>query len=104
MAAICGATAGLARAGLLDNTKHTNNSLDYLAATHYKGAIHYKDAPAVRDGNLITASAMSPVDFAKEIFSCLGVYDDDVLDAWYGLFKTGDGKYFEQLMKAGAQG
>ena len=41
-----------------------------------------------------------PVDFAKEIFSCLDLYTDEVLDAWYGLFKTGDGKYFQQLMKA----
>lgn len=101
VAAICGATAGLAKAGLLDKAKHTSNSLDYLAATGYKGAKHYMEAPAVRDGNLITASAMSPVDFAKEIFSCLDVYDDDVLEAWYGMFKTGDGKYFQQLMKAG---
>jgi putative intracellular protease/amidase len=101
VAAICGATAGLAKAGLLDKTKHTSNALDYLAATGYKGAKHYVDAPAVRDGNLITASAMSPVDFAKEIFSCLGIYDDAVLNAWYGLFKTGDAKYFQQLMKAG---
>ena len=94
----------MAKAGLPDKTKHTSNSLDYLEATHYKGAKHYLDAPAVRDGNLITASAMSPVDFAKEIFSCLKVYDNDVLNAWYGLFKTGDRKYFQQLMKAGAQG
>ena len=101
VAAICGATAGLARAGSLDKRKHTSNALDYLAATGYKGAKHYVDAPAVRSGNLITASAMSPVDFAKEIFSSLGIYDDDVLNAWYGLFKTGDGKYFQQLMKAG---
>lgn len=104
VAAICGATFGLAKAGLLDKAKHTSNSFDYLAATQYQGAKHYVDAPAVRDGNLITASAMSPVDFAKEIFSCLDIYDDDVLNAWYGLFKTGDAKYFEQLMKAGGQG
>ena len=101
VAAICGATAGLAKAGLLDKPKHASNALDYLAATGYKGAKHYVDAPAVRDGNLITASAMSPVDFAKEIFSCLGIYDDAVLNAWHGLFKTGDTKYFQQLMKAG---
>jgi len=100
VAAICGATAGLAKAGLLDKTKHTSNSQEYLAATNYKGATHYIDAPAVRGGDLITASAMSPVDFAKEIFSCLDLYSDEVLDAWYGLFKTGDGKYFQQLMKA----
>jgi len=103
VAAICGATAGLAKAGLLDNVNHTSNSQDYLAATQYIGAKHYLEVPVVRDGNLITASAMSPVDFAKEIFSLLDIYDEDVLDAWYGLFKTGDGKYFQQLMKAGAQ-
>lgn len=102
VAAICGATAGLAKAGLLDNTRHTSNAREYLAATNYKGATRYIDAPAVRDGNLITASAMSPVDFAKEIFLCLDLYKQDVLDAWYGLFKTGDGKYFPQLMKAAA--
>ena len=100
VAAICGATAGLAKAGLLDKSKHTSNALDYLAATGYKGAKHYVDAPGVRDGNLITASE-SPVDFANEIFSCLGIYDDAVLNAWYELFKTGDAKYFLQLMKAG---
>ncbi len=33
VAAIFGATFGLAKAGLLDKTKHTSNSLDYLAAT-----------------------------------------------------------------------
>ena len=94
------AAYGLAKAGLLDKVKHTSNALDYLSATGYKGAKHYVDAPGVRDGNLITASE-SPVDFANEIFSCLGIYDDAVLNAWYGLFKTGDAKYFLQLMKAG---
>lgn len=43
---------------------------------------------------------MSPADFAKEIFPCLDLYSDEVFDAWYGLLKTGDGKYFQQLMKA----
>lgn len=100
VAAICGATAGLAHAGLLDDRRHTSNSRDYLAATHYKGAAHYVDAPTIRDGTLITASAMSPVDFAKEIFWCLDLYNQEVLDAWYGLFKTGDEKFFSELMKA----
>ncbi len=34
VAAICGATAGLARAGILDNKHHTSNALEYLQATH----------------------------------------------------------------------
>lgn len=100
VAAICGATAGLARAGLLDEIDHTSNSRDYIAATGYKGAAHYKDKPAVTSGNLITASAMNPVDFAKEIFEMLQVYPAKVLEAWYGLYKTGDAKYFADLMKA----
>ena len=33
VAAICGATAGLARAGLLDNRSHTSAAAEYLAAT-----------------------------------------------------------------------
>lgn len=100
IAAICGATAGLARAGVLDNVPHTSNSKDYIAQTGYKGSSHYRDKPAVTSGNLITASAMSPVDFAKEIFATLGVYSDDVLKAWYKLYKTGNAKYFADLMKA----
>jgi putative intracellular protease/amidase len=32
VAAICGATAGLARAGVLDTRRHTSNALEYLRA------------------------------------------------------------------------
>src|SRR5215213_3125345 len=37
VAAICGATAGLARAGLLDERRHTSASAEYLAMTGYAG-------------------------------------------------------------------
>ena len=102
VAAICGATAGLARAGLLDEVKHTSNSKDYIAQTGYAGASFFRDAPTVKSGHLITASAMSPLEFAREIFSSLGIYSDEVLAAWYKLNKTGDAKYFAELMKATA--
>jgi putative intracellular protease/amidase len=100
VAAICGATAGLARAGVLDTVAHTSNSKDYIAQTGYKGSSHYQDSPAVVSGNLITAAAMNPVDFAKEIFAMLDIYSDAVLRAWYNLYKTGNAKYFADLMKA----
>ncbi len=100
VAAICGATAGLARSGLLDSRKHTSNALEYLAATQYKGTTLYKDTPAVTDNNLITATGMMPVDFAYHIFKILDIYKPEVLEAWYGLFKTGQPEYFEKLMKA----
>ena len=97
VAAICGATAGLARGGLLDARKHTSNAPDYLAATGYGGAHLYQSADAVSDGNVITAPGTKPLEFAREIFARLDVYEDRVLEAWYGLFKTGDPKYFAAL-------
>lgn len=100
VAAICGATAGLARGGLLDHRRHTSNALEYLAATQYRGVSLYEDFPAVTDGNLITASGIAPVDFAQHIFRRLNLYRPAVLDAWYGLFKTGKPEYFNALMQA----
>jgi len=100
VAAICGATAGLARGGLLDQNRHTSNSPEYLAATGYKGHSLYEDAPAVTDGNLITASGIASLEFARHIFRKLELYAPEVLDAWYGLFKTGKAEYYEALMRA----
>jgi putative intracellular protease/amidase len=97
VAAICGATAGLARAGILDDVEHTSNAPEYLQATGYRGAALYRDRPAVGGGNVITASAAAALEFAYQIFKRLGVYDDTTLDAWYRLFKTGDRSAFEEL-------
>ena len=38
VAAICGATAGLAAEGLLDDRRHTSNAAEFLAGTGYGGA------------------------------------------------------------------
>jgi putative intracellular protease/amidase len=97
VAAICGATAGLARGGILDTRKHTSNAPEYLAATGYRGAHLYQTADVVSDGNVTTASAMKSLEFAREIFARLDVYEEKGLEAWYGLFKTGDPKYYAAL-------
>jgi putative intracellular protease/amidase len=103
VAAICGATLGLARGGLLDDRPHTSNAREYLeTAPEYKGARHYIDAPAVADGNLITATATAPVDFARRVFERLELYAPPVLDAWYSLYSTGDPSAFYKLMAASA--
>ncbi|WP_327718400.1 DJ-1/PfpI family protein [Streptomyces sp. NBC_00490] len=90
VAAICGATAGLAREGLLDEREHTSAISFYLAATEYKGGSRYMDADAVTDRGLITAGPTEPVAFAREILGLLGVYEGEVLDAWYRLFHDSD--------------
>ncbi|HEU5200685.1 MAG TPA: type 1 glutamine amidotransferase family protein [Ktedonobacterales bacterium] len=99
VAAICGATAGLARAGILDERRHTSNAPEYLQALHYGGAALYQNQPAVTDGNLITAGATAPIEFAYHIFKKLAVYAPPTLEAWYGLYKTGDPKFFYALQQ-----
>ncbi|MFH8493671.1 type 1 glutamine amidotransferase family protein [Streptomyces coeruleorubidus] len=102
VAAICGATAGLAREGLLDDRSHTSAVSFYLAATGYAGGERYVETDAVTDGNLVTAGPTEPVAFAREIFRLLGVYEGEVLDAWYRLFHDSDAAAYAVLEKAGA--
>jgi putative intracellular protease/amidase len=98
--AICGATAGLARAGLLDDRNHTSASAEYIAMTGYAGGGHYIDQRAVVDGDLITAGPQSPVQFARATLERLGLADGATLDAYEALFDRGDLAAFPVLMKA----
>jgi putative intracellular protease/amidase len=100
IAAICGATAALARAGLLDTRRHTSNAREYLAGTGYRGAALYQDEPAVTDQLVITAGGLAPVDFAYHIFRQLAVFSEPTLEAWRSLFKTGDPSHYLTLMKS----
>lgn len=100
VAAICGATAGLARAGLLDARRHTSNAAEYLRATGYAGAERYVEQPVVRDGGVITANSTAPVAFATAIFEALELYTPEVRAAWSGLFSTGEARYYHALVAA----
>lgn len=101
VAAICGAVAGLAREGLLDEREHTSAVVHYLAAQEgYAGAGHYLDQDAVTGGDLVTAGPTEPVAFAREVFRRLDVYSPEVLDAWYRLFARSDASAYEVLMSA----
>ncbi|MGA5166310.1 MULTISPECIES: type 1 glutamine amidotransferase family protein [Streptomyces] len=97
VAAICGATAGLAREGLLDDRPHTSAVSFHLAATGYKGGEHYVDADAVTDGDLITAGPTEPVAFAREVLGRMGAFEGRRLDAWYRLFHDSDPAAYEEL-------
>jgi putative intracellular protease/amidase len=100
VAAICGATAGLARAGLLDQRNHTSAGAEYLAATGYAGRNRYVDARAVVDGDLITAGPQSPVQFARATLGRLGLASEPTLDAYEGVFYRADPTAFPILMQA----
>jgi putative intracellular protease/amidase len=100
VAAICGATAGLARAGLLDDRKHTSAAAEYLAATGYAGGDHYVDERAVVDGDLITAGPQSPVQFARATLARLVLASERTLEAYEAVFHRGDPAAFPVLMEA----
>ena len=102
VAAICGATLGLANAGLLDKRPHTSNDPAALKmfCPGYHGEQFYVNEPAVTNGNLITASGLAPVEFAYHVFRRLGVMSPATLEAWHGLFTTRKPEYFFALMQS----
>ena len=100
VAAICGATAGLARAGLLDERDHTSAAPEYLAATGYAGGELYRERRAVVSGDLITAGPQSPVQFACATLERLGLASQQILEAYEGLFHRADPAAFPVLMQA----
>lgn len=100
VAAICGATAGLAKAGMLDSRPHTSNDLGYLKAVipTYKGEAFYSQKTVVTNDRLITATGVAPIDFAREVLRELGVFSSPTLDAWYQLYITHEAQYYYALM------
>jgi putative intracellular protease/amidase len=100
VAAICGATMGLAAAGLLDDRRHTSNAAELLTATGYVGGDRYCDEPAVTDGNLVTASGIAPVEFAREVLALLDLYEPAVLASWYKLYGMHDPAGYAELTGA----
>ena len=74
----------------------------YLQASGYAGGNLYRsDCPAVIDRGLITASGVHPVEFATTVFAALDLYEPNVLDAWHGLFTTGEERHYAVLASAG---
>ncbi len=101
VAAICGATGGLAKAGLLDHHEHTSNAREFLDGLGYAGGALFRDVPAVTDRSLITGRAQAPVEFAREILAALAVYEPDVLASWFTLYGRQDPAGFYELMAVG---
>ncbi|WP_062210654.1 DJ-1/PfpI family protein [Streptomyces sp. NBRC 109706] len=102
VAAICGATVGLARAGLLDDRAHTSGAAEMLTFTGYAGGAHYREADAVTDRGVITAGPTDPEPFAREILARLDVLEPEVLEARFRLYAHSDASAYPILAAAEA--
>src|SRR5262249_3088730 len=89
--AICGATLEIARAGLTRNVRHTSNSIDYLKTmvADYGDESFYVNELAVADQNVITASGLGCVEFAREVIKQLNLYSKADTRTWFEMFKHG---------------
>lgn len=100
VAAICGATEALARAGLLDARPHTSAAREALEATGYAGGEHYVDERAVAADGLVTAGPQSPVQFARATLGMLGLMPEPKLAAYEAVFHRADPAGYAELMDA----
>jgi putative intracellular protease/amidase len=91
VAAICAATLALARAGLLDDHRHTSNGEGFISqyVPDYKGQQLYQKQRAVRAGNVITANGLAPFAFAAEIFRCVAPGREKDIATYEALYARG---------------
>ena len=90
VAGIDSGVLALARAGLLDDCRHTGNWSGQLGAqvSAYAGAAQYDAGVlAVSDGGVISASHLGSVEFAREVIHTLDLYSPSDRAHWYRLFK-----------------
>jgi putative intracellular protease/amidase len=90
VAGIDSGVLALARAGLLDNCRHTGNWPGQIDSQvpDYAGAAQYEPGElAVSDGGTITASHLGSVEFAREVIQTLNLYGPSDREHWFRLYK-----------------
>ncbi len=82
IAGICGGTLALARAGLLDDVRHTSNDPAFLSqyAGGYAGAeLYIGSASAISENRVITAPGTAPASFTAAIFESVGLDHEKIV-------------------------
>ncbi|WP_370674527.1 DJ-1/PfpI family protein [Pleomorphomonas sp. PLEO] len=71
--AICGGTLAAARAGVLQQRRHTSNAAVYLRdhVPDYDGSLYVDSPRAVIDGMLVTAPGSAPASFATSLLGLI---------------------------------
>jgi putative intracellular protease/amidase len=87
--AICGGTLAAAHAGLLEGRRHATNGPDYIREKLPAERLgKHVEAPAVRDGRLITAPAIGYVEFSAELVAAIGAMPEEEKAGWIAYVKS----------------
>lgn len=90
--AICNAVSFLAAHGLLNDVRHTGNTVEMLkewGSPNYTGERLYEERQAVRDKNVITANGTGYLEFTRECLSALDADTPDAIARFYDFNKHG---------------
>lgn len=97
--AICNGASFMAKAGFLNNVRHTGNGIDQLKFwgvdnyTNHDGYIHRQ---AVSDGGIVTANGSGALEFAKELLLLLENDTSERIEMYYQFNKRGFCNLFPQ--------
>lgn len=90
--AICNACAFLAVHGILNEVRHTGNTVEQLKAwggPNYTGEARYEERQAVFDGGIATANGSAALEFARVCLTALEADAKEAIDAFYLFHKKG---------------
>ena len=99
IAGICAATIALARAGLFRGRRHTSNGKAFLLknAPGYETPDSDVDTLAIQDRGVISANGFGAVEFAREIFAELGVFNEADLKIYEEMYRHGRDQSAQQV-------
>lgn len=90
--AICNGASFMAKAGFLNDVKHTGNGLEQLqlwGGDNYNNPDGYVHVQAVSDNNIVTANGSATLEFAKELLLLLENDTPERIEMYYQFNKQG---------------
>lgn len=90
--AICNGASFMAKAGFLNNVKHTGNGLEQLqlwGGDNYTNPDGYVHVQVVSDNNIVTANGSATLEFAKEFLLLLENDTPERIEMYYQFNKQG---------------
>lgn len=90
--AICNGASFMAKAGFLNNVKHTGNGLEQLqlwGGDNYTNPDGYVHVQVVSDNNIVTANGSATLEFAKELLLLLENDTPERIEMYYQFNRQG---------------